>query len=299
MRNLENVSSKIWLTGFFNFEASTHGRQFILLKEDCSPFYVRNSRIESRLINVKGKDPLVVHRCYSFLPKPIDTSSNMFKSLLNLEKKNSRSFTWRIPISQPPLSTKLHNDQIPTTLSNTSNNFHHKFLQIVNSLIIDRSLALHWHVKFKHVFNSSTPRMLCRVNVCFSSSLLLKSCFVTRNYSFLVNSPYFSSPDPGQALALVDPAPGYDPRERRPSWPKKRSGRVRRGSQSWIVCRSRCRLGVQAAKACSIGGTTQASSGSRGVVCDSSSLFDHPACSRLGRLSTRGWRIHHVVLLAK
>lgn len=215
------------------------------------------------------------------------------------KKKNSRSFTWRIPISQPPLSTKLHNDQIPTTLSNTSNNFHHKFLQIVNSLIIDRSLALHWHVKFKHVFNSSTPRMLCRVNVCFSSSLLLESCFVTRNYSFLVNSPYFSSPDPGQALALVDPAPGYDPRERRPSWPKKRSGRVRRGSQSWIVCRSRCRLGVQAAKACSIGGTTQASSGSRGVVCDSSSLFDHPACSRLGRLSTRGWRIHHVVLLAK
>ena len=87
MRNLENVSSKIWLTGFFNFEASTHGRQFILLKEDCSPFYVRNSRIESWLINVKGKDPLVVHRCYSSLPKPIDTSSNMFKSLPNLKKK--------------------------------------------------------------------------------------------------------------------------------------------------------------------------------------------------------------------
>lgn len=120
-----------------------------------------------------------------------------------------------------------------------------------------------------------------------------------RHSKLSLNSPYPVSPARSRpSTALVDPAPAMI-HERRPSWPKKRSGRVRRGSQSWIVCRSRCRLDVQAAKACSIGGTTQASSGSRGVVCDSSSLFDHPACSRLGRLSTRGWRIHHVVLLAK
>lgn len=129
---------------------------------------------------------------------------------------------------------------------------------------------------------------------------LFESCFLdTRNYSYLVNSPYIRFLGQIQAKHCTGRSDtSYDPREET-RWPKKRSGRVRRGSQSWIVCRSRCRLDVQAAKACSIGGTTQASSGSRGVVCDSSSLFDHPACSRLGRLSTRGWRIHHVVLLAK
>lgn len=275
-----------------------------VLVADCFPFFrdLRSKHVETRSnldwsTYVKGKNPLVSQVLFSLHQFfPVQTyRSNLFEHLQFTSKskiKLSIVDTWRIPISQFLVSIKLHNDQIPEQL------FEH--LKQLSSQTSSNCQLLDKILRVKFASNSNCQPFDTSNAPCqpvFRTNLF-ESCFLdTRNYSYLVNSPYpVSRPDPGHALHWES--------IRHQLWstrgdPKKRSGRVRRGSQSWIVCRSRCRLDVQAAKACSIGGTTQASSGSRGVVCDSSSLFDHPACSRLGRLSTRGWRIHHVVLLAK
>ena len=114
----------------------------------------------------------------------------MFKSLPNLKKKTlDRSH------DEFQLPSLLYIDKTPqrSNLPNTSNNFHHKLLQIVNSLLqIDPSYCMTRRIQTRQLFNTSNA---LRVFPDFPSNPRI----LLRHYP-LIPLIRFLQPDPVQAL---------------------------------------------------------------------------------------------------